>query len=810
MLVAQLIFGFFIMSKFSGGPGAGKAGVQANSTVVAAAATPTPAPASSSGPSLFDMMQGKGLKTVLPELQRYEEHRMRALQAAAANPLTASQGLTNLWPPGTPFTLAIYLSDSAEPLSEFPSWDDAPLVGEGAEDQQQHRQLVQAAMAKAQSQRRSPWQTLKDATRSDANLLQLFAAEPLIVYPNATFSGLSDVEKEEETKAATTAVDAAASQGDLNLGVSPFPLAVKKHKPGRPLWLKRGLRFDSSLRENHREQSFNISLPASIRANPNATVWAHCLFVVEGSHPDPGSPHYSARNVFSFVHPLTKHLKKRPARKARNLLSGTSSGSDDEEKEREEEEQKLDKEERKKRREKEEEEEAAATAAALAAANSTTLPYWRPTLHLQLVADWNRYPARGVPPPMNAAIVVLPSTTSPSSSSPMAGYYPVAQSNEFWLLSSDLLPINATTKELPLTVSFSIQSQMVWTIQSQMAMSWSMQEAMGSAREGDNDLVKGLLLESNPILLFVTMVVSVLHMVFDMLAFRNEITFWKGKQSLEGISVRGMLLNLGFSAVIFLYLWESGETSWMILMSQGVGLAIEVWKLRRVFKIAIEWPSAADAQEGDNDGIFSSITRRLPKIRLGNSDDDGGYTSSGTRDHDKTATDHLQLAILPLILGYALYSLFYDKHRSWLGWILGSLTSFVYAFGFVQMAVPQLYVNYKLKSVAAMNWKSMSYKFLGTIVDDLAVFLIKSPTLHKIAVFRDDVVFVLYLLQRWLYPIDPTRVNEYGQRGDGGSQPQQQQQQRRIAATATAGGAGAGMTAAATPRVAKRSKYDRQ
>ena len=33
--------------------------------------------------------------------------------------------------------------------------------------------------------------------------------------------------------------------------------------------------------------------------------------------------------------------------------------------------------------------------------------------------------------------------------------------------------------------------------------------------------------------------------------------------------------------------------------------------------------------------------------------------------------------------------------------------------------VPQLYMNYKLKSVAAMPWRQMSYKFLNTIIDDL-------------------------------------------------------------------------------------------
>lgn len=37
------------------------------------------------------------------------------------------------------------------------------------------------------------------------------------------------------------------------------------------------------------------------------------------------------------------------------------------------------------------------------------------------------------------------------------------------------------------------------------------------------------------------------------------------------------------------------------------------------------------------------------------------------------------------------------------------------------------------------------------------------PLLHRLACFRDDVVFVILLVQMYIYRVDPTRVNEYGQ-----------------------------------------------
>lgn len=65
-----------------------------------------------------------------------------------------------------------------------------------------------------------------------------------------------------------------------------------------------------------------------------------------------------------------------------------------------------------------------------------------------------------------------------------------------------------------------------------------------------------------------------------------------------------------------------------------------------------------------------------------------------------------------------------------------------------------------------MPWKTLMYKSLNTFIDDLFAFVIKMPTLHRLACLRDDFVFFVYLYQRHAYKVDPTRANEYGQIGD--------------------------------------------
>lgn len=55
----------------------------------------------------------------------------------------------------------------------------------------------------------------------------------------------------------------------------------------------------------------------------------------------------------------------------------------------------------------------------------------------------------------------------------------------------------------------------------------------------------------------------------------------------------------------------------------------------------------------------------------------------------------------------------------------------MYTFGFVLMT-PQLYINYKLKSVAHLPWRFLCYRSLNTVIDDLFAFVIRMPTMHRL------------------------------------------------------------------------------
>lgn len=82
------------------------------------------------------------------------------------------------------------------------------------------------------------------------------------------------------------------------------------------------------------------------------------------------------------------------------------------------------------------------------------------------------------------------------------------------------------------------------------------------------------------------MVVSLLHSIFDFLAFKNDIDFWRKKKDMEGLSFRTIVLNIVFQVIILLYLLDN-ETSWLILISNAAGVLIEIWKINKAVIIKV-------------------------------------------------------------------------------------------------------------------------------------------------------------------------------------------------------------------------------
>ncbi|KAI7610367.1 cleft lip and palate transmembrane 1 [Hortaea werneckii] len=278
----------------------------------------------------------------------------------------------------------------------------------------------------------------------------------------------------------------------------------------------------------------------------------------------------------------------------------------------------------------------------------------------------------------------------------------------------------------------------------------------GGGDGSEMELIKETLLDTNPWLLGTTGIVSILHMIFELLAFKSDVGHWRSKKDNVGVSVRTILSNVVMQSIIFLYLLDNNEnTSWMILFGQGMGIAVEAWKITKTADVRVRQPAA---------GSWAA-TLGLPYVVVLEDKHQLSETEEKTEEYDRIAFNYMGMGAVPLLLAYAAYSLVYESHKSWYSFIITTLVGSVYAYGFLMM-VPSLYINYRLKSVAHMPAKAMTYKFLNTFIDDLFAFTIKMPFLHRLATLRDDVIFFVYLYQAWAYKVDFTRVNEFGQGGD--------------------------------------------
>jgi len=358
-------------------------------------------------------------------------------------------------------------------------------------------------------------------------------------------------------------------------------------------------------------------------------------------------------------------------------------------------------------------------------------PHLKPRLTLDVVTDLDVLDRHALPAEfINAQILA----TSPENE-----YLPILLVNDLTVMHKKLQRVKKESKEMEFTLEYNPATfgKVRFTLHIMEAM--DQMTALGF-REKDTDEFKSLVTDTDFKLLLLTMAVSCLHLIFDFLAFKNDISHWRQKKSMAGMSRSTILYRSASSIIIFLYLLDN-HTSLLVLVPAGIEIVIEQWKLLKALKYKrLRWEGWVPHLEFDED-------------------DDSEKESNS---FDAEAMKYLRLVLVPILFGGAVYSLLYTPHRGWWSWMLQSLVNGVYCFGFLFM-LPQLFLNYRLKSVAHLPLRVFMYKAFNTFIDDLFAFVITMPTAHRLACFRDDIIFVIYLFQRWKYPTDMTRPNEYGQ-----------------------------------------------
>ncbi|CAG4979715.1 unnamed protein product [Parnassius apollo] len=314
-------------------------------------------------------------------------------------------------------------------------------------------------------------------------------------------------------------------------------------------------------------------------------------------------------------------------------------------------------------------------------------------------------------------------------------FLPIIMHNVLKSRMSHLQLLNNSMSDVNITVTVTPTSYGSLRLALHVQLALEQLHSLGFS-EKDVDDVKGIFEDTNLYLLSATVLIASFHLLFDFLAFKNDVSFWRSKRSLAGLSARTVLWRAFSQLVIFFYLLDE-QTSLLVLIPAGISAVIELWKVTKVLHLRVSFA-----------GWRVRVWRDASK--------DAGEQSTAKADAE--AMRYLSMLLYPLCIAGAIYSLVYEPHKSWYSWALHSVVNGVYAFGFLFM-LPQLFVNYRLRSVAALPWRAFMYKAFNTFIDDVFAFIITMPTAHRVACFRDDLVFLVYLYQRWLYPVDQSRTD---------------------------------------------------
>lgn len=230
--------------------------------------------------------------------------------------------------------------------------------------------------------------------------------------------------------------------------------------------------FDSSMSA---KVSLNVTLPSN-RVSPYDPLYAHVYLARNGYHPDPTKSKYDDKSVVYRRINLVGRMKK-PAELTKLLFNEKSDGTTQKEKATDEEE----------------------------------VPYWYPEVHVSLVQSED---------PINVALLPLNLRKHYSLTMKQDHYLPIVYLNEFWQLKDKRIILNKSQPTVPLTISFAPMGLIKFQLLTNFDMALKRnEELLGS--DGETEKLKQMFFETNPYLLGATLLVSLLHSFFDILAFKN-------------------------------------------------------------------------------------------------------------------------------------------------------------------------------------------------------------------------------------------------------------------------------------------------
>ena len=305
-------------------------------------------------------------------------------------------------------------------------------------------------------------------------------------------------------------------------------------------------------------------------------------------------------------------------------------------------------------------------------------------------------------------------------------YFPLNVLTDFWTLNSELLPINKT-EMFNFTINLNYGYIRSYFFNQMLNIQINNKVMSSYGIDGVQDMLVELLKNNSIPYLILLMTVNILHTIFSGFGFKEDISYYNNLEKLDGVYTKYIFLNIFSVFISFLYNIVQGA-NFLVIFEVFVGFIIEIWKLKMIYNI--------------------SFNKFFPFIHF---DYKIKYEIKEAESYQDFAVSMMiKFLLIPIGIIYLIYRLYYYKSSSIFMFIIEYIFFLLNIFGFI-LLTPQIYLNYKLQSVEHLPLKAFIFKFLNTIIDDLFAFAVKTPTLYRIFCFKDDVIFVIYLYQMWIY-----------------------------------------------------------
>ena len=317
-------------------------------------------------------------------------------------------------------------------------------------------------------------------------------------------------------------------------------------------------------------------------------------------------------------------------------------------------------------------------------------------------------------------------------------YMPIMAISDFWSMDSELTQINKTENGL-FTFRLHLSFNYIKSFFFNNMIGIQINENMMSEKlaiSGTKDMLVELIKNNSTFYLIILFIVNTLHTIFSYLGFSSDISYYKNLKKLDGVYTKYIFFNIFYMFITLIYILLQGA-NFIVKIELFISFVIEIWKLKKIFIISFQFSN------------FPYIIKLEYKQT---------FEQEEAKDYESEAVNmmvkYLLLPIGVIYLGYRIYyysdNIVKNNWKSVVIFIIEYIYFLLNVFGFI-LLTPQIYLNYKLKSVEHLPMKAMTYKFLNTIIDDLYAFAVKTPTMYRIFCFRDDVIFVIYIYQIFKY-----------------------------------------------------------